>query len=168
MTQSREARDLFNASPAWPLDAALRAFAQFVKGAAGVWGNGADFDNPILAAAYRRLNMPLPWGAYAGRCYRTLKSLRPDIRLERQGTHHNALDDAVSQAEHAVRLLRALEPLPALTDEDYRQAGYQVSGWDHTADARRVIDWYEARRECIPRDASRQVQPAPEFHGALK
>lgn len=73
-----------------------------------VWGNGADFDLPILAEAYRRCGMAVPWKPYAGRCYRTLKNLRPDIKLVRTGVHHNALDDARSQAEHAVRILNEI------------------------------------------------------------
>lgn len=70
-----------------------------------VWGNGADFDLPILAEAYRRAGFSVPWAAYNGRCYRTLKNLMPSIKLKRGGVHHNALADARSQAEHAVRLL---------------------------------------------------------------
>lgn len=73
-----------------------------------VWGNGADFDNPILSAAYKAITMPQPWGAFHGRCYRTLKSLNTGVRLVRSGTHHNALDDALSQAEHACRLLNMI------------------------------------------------------------
>jgi hypothetical protein len=73
-----------------------------------VWGNGADFDLPILAEAYRRCGLRQPWRPYAGRCYRTLKNLRPDIKLVRAGAHHNALDDATCQAEHAARLLTEL------------------------------------------------------------
>ena len=74
-----------------------------------VWGNGADFDNPILSACYSAVARGQPWGPYNGRCYRTLKALAPDVKLRRTGTHHNALDDAVSQAEHAVRILQSLK-----------------------------------------------------------
>ena len=74
-----------------------------------VWGNGADFDNPILEAAYLATGRKRPWGPYSGRCYRTLKALAPQEKIIRTGTHHNALDDAVSQAEHAVRVLKALK-----------------------------------------------------------
>ena len=75
-----------------------------------VWGNGSDFDNVILTNAYRALKFSdRPWGPFNDRCYRTLKNLRRDIKLERTGTHHNALDDAISQAEHAVRLLNAIK-----------------------------------------------------------
>ena len=70
-----------------------------------LWGNGADFDNIILAAAYAAHGQPQPWGAWNGRCYRSLKGLRPGIKLRRTGTHHDALDDAISQAAHAAELL---------------------------------------------------------------
>lgn len=75
-----------------------------------VWGNGADFDNIILAEAYRRSSMAVPWPYWNNRCYRTLKGICPEIKIERSGTHHNALDDAHSQAEHLLRILRHLKP----------------------------------------------------------
>lgn len=71
-----------------------------------VWGNGSDFDNAILTACYAAVDQDIPWEFWNNRCYRTLKSLRPDIKLQRQGTYHNALDDAKSQALHAIQLLR--------------------------------------------------------------
>lgn len=71
-----------------------------------IWGNGATFDNVILANAYRRNGIATPWRFWNDRCYRTLKNLHPDIPLpKRTGTHHNALDDAITQAEHARRIL---------------------------------------------------------------
>lgn len=79
-----------------------------------MWGNGADFDNPILGAVYVAAGMPQPWGPYQSRCYRTLKGFLPAKKLKRGGTHHNALDDAVSQAEHAVALLHELNLWGAL------------------------------------------------------
>lgn len=86
----------------------LAQFGQDVR----IWGNGADFDNPILAAAYRAVRRPLPWKPYSGRCYRTLKNLRRDIPLVRIGSLHNAVDDAYSQANHAIQILRAMAPQP--------------------------------------------------------
>jgi exodeoxyribonuclease VIII len=71
-----------------------------------LWGNGSDFDNVLLIAAYERAKMTPPWKFYNNRCYRTLKSLKPGIKLVREGTYHNALDDAKTQARHAIQLLR--------------------------------------------------------------
>jgi len=70
-----------------------------------LWGNGSDFDNVILASAYRSCNLEVPWKFWNNRCYRTVKALRPDIKIHRSGTYHNALDDAVSQAEHLMRMI---------------------------------------------------------------
>jgi len=70
-----------------------------------IYGNGSDFDNVILDSAYKRMKIPTPWKYYNNRCYRTLKNLRPDIQLERTGTHHNALDDAKCQAIHLMKIM---------------------------------------------------------------
>lgn len=74
-----------------------------------LWGNGADFDNPILLFAFHEVTSCKPaWEFWNNRCYRTLKSLVPTMKLVREGTHHNALDDAKSQAFHAIKLLEVL------------------------------------------------------------
>ena len=71
-----------------------------------VWGNGASFDNVILASAYRRAGVPLPWNGFNDRCYRTVKSMHPAApALQRTGTHHNAMGDAISQANHLIAML---------------------------------------------------------------
>ena len=72
----------------------------------GVWGNGASFDNVILSETYRRLNLTPPWPFWTDRCYRTMKNMFPQIELERTGVHHNALDDAKSQASHLIKIWR--------------------------------------------------------------
>jgi hypothetical protein len=53
--------------------------------------------------------MRLPWKYWRNRCYRTLKNLHPEVPIERTGIYHRALDDARSQAVHAMQLLR-LQP----------------------------------------------------------
>ena len=75
-----------------------------------VWGNGADFDLPILAAYYLQIGRPIPWKPYSGRCFRTLKSIMPHVILDKRDRtgHHNALGDAKWQAEHAELLLNVL------------------------------------------------------------
>lgn len=72
---------------------------------AEVWGNGASFDNVILRGAYARNSTPAPWAWWNDRCYRTIKALHREVPMERLGTHHNALDDAISQALHLIRML---------------------------------------------------------------
>jgi exodeoxyribonuclease VIII len=75
-----------------------------------LYGNGADFDNPILRCMYDAAGvdfMGSKAGFFGGRCYRTVKNLDELLgpafkfnKVERQGTYHNALDDAKSQAVH--------------------------------------------------------------------
>lgn len=72
----------------------------------GVWGNGASFDNIILSETYRRLNLTPPWEFWKDRCYRTMKGMYPQIKMDRTGVHHNALDDAKSQALHLIKIWR--------------------------------------------------------------
>lgn len=78
---------------------ALEGFAQWCPDGY-VWGNGVAFDNVILSTAYKKMQLQQPWKFWNDRCYRTLKSLAPGLPLHRTGEHHDALDDAVSQARH--------------------------------------------------------------------
>lgn len=74
-----------------------------------VWGNGANFDPVIMESAYAACDEPVPWMFWGVRCFRTLKGLYPHIEPDdRQGTHHNALDDAIHQAEHIFKIRRTL------------------------------------------------------------
>lgn len=76
-----------------------------------IWGNGSDFDNVLMATAFAKAELALPWPFWHNRCFRTLKSMHSWVREPvRQGTHHNALDDAVHQAKWATMILRSLEP----------------------------------------------------------
>lgn len=70
-----------------------------------MWGNGASFDNVLLSVAYERTEHTRPWKYSNDRCYRTVKNLYPDVQMVRDGTHHNALDDARSQAMHLMAML---------------------------------------------------------------
>lgn len=65
---------------------------------------------PILAKVYKQCGWKAPPWRYSNeRCYRTLKSMAPHIEIQRTGTHHNAVDDARAQAEHAIRLVKELK-----------------------------------------------------------
>src|SRR5579859_6495721 len=69
---------------------------------APVWGNGADFDLVLLTNLYQGQGFRPPWYFSSHRCFRTLKNLFGDgLEPERQGTHHDALDDALHQARWA-------------------------------------------------------------------
>lgn len=74
-----------------------------------IWGNGAAFDNVVLANAYRALGDFMPINFRNDSCYRTMKNMFPHVPIpERKGTHHNALDDAVFQAEHLIEIFKHL------------------------------------------------------------
>lgn len=87
-------------------DQILQAFADWLSDhdVKYIWGNGASFDNAILEAAYKKLDIEIPWKFYNNRCYRTIKSLRPSTVFERVGVHHKALDDAISQLRHMKKI----------------------------------------------------------------
>lgn len=76
-----------------------------------MWGNGADFDNAILGSLFDSFGLRKPWSYSRNRCYRTMKNLgigprRPQVR---EGVHHNALDDAVTQAAHLQEIFACLK-----------------------------------------------------------
>ena len=69
-----------------------------------IWGNGATFDNVILGTAYNRLGIEKPWKYNADRCYRTVKELYPEVPRVKPSVAHNALADALAQAEHLINI----------------------------------------------------------------
>ena len=73
-----------------------------------VWGNGSDYDNVILDAAYKATGVPRFWEFWNNRCYRTLKNLFPEVKFVRQGMYHHALHDAISQANHALDIFKQI------------------------------------------------------------
>lgn len=147
MQQSDEARRQFTRGGV-PLEEAPTSFSEWIKHAlqpdVRVWGNGAAFDNVILRSAYERAGMTAPWSHWADRCYRTVKSQYPGVKIERVGTYHNAVDDAESQARHLIAMLNmwhdaALEKPPV--DEDFESdillCSQHGSRWP-------FIGWYNA------------------------
>lgn len=96
--------DTFDSSKSNSLHVALASFAKWICENARVWGNGSDFDNVILSNAYNACGITVPWKYYNNMCYRTIKNLAPDIKIDRIGTHHNALGDAESQALHLIKI----------------------------------------------------------------
>lgn len=70
-----------------------------------IWANSPSFDCDILAAAYDAVGRTAPWDYWEERCFRTLKNLPGAVDVEHGGDEHNALDDAVHQAERTLRIL---------------------------------------------------------------
>lgn len=112
MAQERqEARDvLLEHKDTWvDVMGALDAFAEwFGTESVPVWGNSAAFDNEKLISLYQSINWVAPWEFRHDRCYRTMKNMAPEVELERVGTHHSAVGDAISQAMHLQAVLRHL------------------------------------------------------------
>lgn len=90
------------------LATALKRFNEYLAPGTNLWGNGSDFDNAILQHAYWRVELKPGWDFWRNRCYRTYKALAPHVKAQRRGTYHNALDDAKTQAEHALQVYREL------------------------------------------------------------
>lgn len=84
----------------------LESYINFYGNNTKIWGNGSDFDNVILSNLFRKLAIVPPWQFWNNRCYRTIKNIFSDVKMERTGTHHNALDDAISQAEHLISICK--------------------------------------------------------------
>lgn len=110
---STEARAELTRPGAEPLTKVLYAFTDFYRSRLAsdgkpraLWGNGSDFDQPILAAVYQAARMTPPWSHYQNRCYRTVKNLHRDIKIEiAEDARHNALEDAKAQARHLMAML---------------------------------------------------------------
>lgn len=102
------------------LAVALQEFSAFwaVTGAARFWSHGANFDDPLLAAAYRACKVRTPWRYTESRCTRTIFELANVSPDRGEGTHHNALDDAKAQALAVITAMRAIHSQqPILTAE---------------------------------------------------
>ena len=72
-----------------------------------IYGNGAAFDLTLLNSAYRRTGAATPWFFGKERCYRTIRNLYPQVEYkpDEKGTGaHNALTDAIFQAEHLFKI----------------------------------------------------------------
>lgn len=102
MGQSEQAQAVFKAKGD-PIYQVLTDFAAWLPKGAKLWGNGAAFDNAILANAYRAAHIRQPWDFWNDRCFRTVASFSPAKKVN-NGVAHNALDDARTQAEHLINI----------------------------------------------------------------
>lgn len=110
MKQSDEARAELQ-KPALSIQDALSMFSSWLSDEdvrnIDMWGNGSDFDNVILANAYKACGQSLPWKYSNNRCFRTLKNLYIDVPTSDTpvGVKHNAIDDATSQTWRLIEIL---------------------------------------------------------------
>jgi len=137
---------------------ALQAFSEFVGNCdPEMWGNGPAFDNVLLSEAYATIPRKRPWHFSKDRCYRTMKALVPAVKMERTGDHHNALDDARSQALHLMRIEESLRR-PERQDVELVCASARswASGAGNASEIRAAADVVEGK--VISRE-SKETQP---------
>ena len=98
-TQSAEVREeALGETDRVSIEDFTKALNKFVVGATRIWAQGPVFDIVILENLYRQIGKPAPWQYYAIRDSRTLLKALGDDR-NGGALLHNALADAVSQAE---------------------------------------------------------------------
>lgn len=74
-----------------------------------LWCNGTSFDLAILETAYKDIGTPMPWKFFNERDYRTMKNVFRHVpKPTFSGTQHNALADAINQAQHLVDIFAAI------------------------------------------------------------
>jgi hypothetical protein len=122
MGQSKEAQEALISKNAVTLEQALQKFTEFcckVRENAPlnrltIWGNDITFDNVIMENAYRATNQTIPWAFWESGSVRTLVKVGkqfgfdPKKDMPRGGTHHNALDDAIFQAEYCMKIMELI------------------------------------------------------------
>ena len=92
-----------------PLAEVLGDFDAYWKQVAGgeFWANGANFDDPLLAAAYRALGREAPWKFWNARDTRTIYAAAK-VAPRRGKGHHVAVVDALDQAKAVIWAYRVL------------------------------------------------------------
>lgn len=90
-----------------PLKDALTEFNKWFGKSKPTWACGASFDPPIIQWNYEAVGMKRPWGFWHDRCYRTMREIFPIPEPTREGTYHNALDDAKHQTAHLLSIVRS-------------------------------------------------------------
>ncbi|MDF3837133.1 3'-5' exoribonuclease [Cupriavidus basilensis] len=89
---------------------AFRIWCDEDHNAMAFWGNGSDFDNVILQNAHKAVEMEC-WPFWQNRCHRTMKTMFPsmwEVDVAREGVRHNAMDDAIHQANQLLTILRGI------------------------------------------------------------
>jgi hypothetical protein len=114
--QSVEAKgNLFTPDNGAHLDDALGQFNMWLCSLDNVpniliYGNGADFDNAIIQAAFKQTHLTPCWPHWNNRCYRTIKAMYKSVeKLHPVGIAHNAVWDAINQGNHCRRIFDKYE-----------------------------------------------------------
>lgn len=109
LSQSREAQDSVIDQGGVDLITALTDFIRWIgKPEEYEYWAHATFDPIILANAYRKTGIKYPIPFRKQRDIRTLNFLTGEVKVEREGTAHTALDDAKFQARYISIMLNKI------------------------------------------------------------
>lgn len=107
--QSKDARRVFTEDK-FPVSHVLDEFTNYVLRTGSMskihpWGNGSSFDISIMESLYRMYGKKLPWQFWNVTDLRTFRRFVADgIKVHKPiGTNHNALDDAINQANYVMK-----------------------------------------------------------------
>lgn len=114
MNQSKEAKSVF-LQKSENVDAALKEFCRWATVTSNfqdmyVWGNGSTFDVTIMETLMKVSNVPLPWKFFNVMDLRTFRRfVANNQKVKKIGTNHNALDDAMSQAQFVCEIMGSVK-----------------------------------------------------------
>jgi hypothetical protein len=123
MGQSREAQQALISTHAITLKGALQQLTEFIVearekvpgGNLAIYANDPNFDLTILENSYHLCGLSAPWAFWEHRSCRTMAMLGKrygfNIKTDfpREGTAHNALDDAIYQAGYVNKIMAILD-----------------------------------------------------------
>ena len=72
-----------------------------------VFGCSTAFDCVKLDAHFKACGIKTPWHYWAERCYRTIRDRNRNVEEDERTGLHNALDDAIFQAKHLIKIRHA-------------------------------------------------------------
>jgi hypothetical protein len=112
--QSKEAQEELTGEPRVDLRSALSQLREMTEQADEVWAKPPQFDLSILRNAYIGLGQNCPWQHRKERDLRTLSMLLPFVQQPPNSLKHNALADAVAQADWVLEIERVLRERGAI------------------------------------------------------
>ena len=69
-----------------------------------VWGKGPSTDNAFVRHCYACARKPMPWHYWFDRDFRTMDAFCPLPKDEMTGVKHNAVDDAMRDVKHLMKI----------------------------------------------------------------
>lgn len=112
LSQDKAAINSIIADPKLPIREAFAQLNEFLKDAKQIWSH-STFDFVTIQDTYKLLNIDPLFKYRSARDIRTLMSLANITinKTEREGTHHDALDDCIHQVKYCVQAYRKLRGL---------------------------------------------------------